>query len=161
MSLQPATASSPINISSDLRSPHAITISSDSSPHVSDAFRHHQTSYVTDRSIALGSPSLGPRLSSPAVDSHPSGVFSARVSHPANLSHPVIASRSAAVSRPVTTSRVAAPRSTISATHYHDYELKLEALREQCEVLRTENSELQGQVNALRYRFISLLHQCY
>ena len=92
MSLQPTTASSPIDISSDLRSPHVITISSNSSPRVSDAFRHHQTSYVTDCSITLGSPSLGPCLSSPAVDSHPSGVFSARVSHPANLSHLVIAS---------------------------------------------------------------------
>ena len=123
MPLQPATASSPIDVSSDLRSPHAITISSDSSPCVSDPYRFHQTSYVTDRSISLWSPGFDPRLSSPVVNSHASDSFPARVSHPANPPHSIITSHSAAASRSVTTSRPAnATHSVVSATRYHDYD---------------------------------------
>lgn len=132
-------ASSPINISSDSHSSGTIIISSDSSPaQFSDTLAHpwaetpRQRSPTTDRSISLGS--IGSRLASPAPGP--------RTQLPAYVSRPSIASRSMLPSR-----------STVH-TRYHDTESELMLLHDQLEALQTENSELKGQVEALRCVFI-------
>ena len=153
MSVLPVSASSPIEVSSsDVCSPRAITISSNSSPiRASDTFLYSQVPYWTDHSISLGSSGLPSRIASPAAVPRTPGVHSTRTSHPANISRPNDVSRSMLGSHSVATSH-----STIPA-HYTNIELELVQLREQCNTLHTENSELKGKVEALRY--VSIL--CY
>ena len=131
--------SSPIQFPGAVPLPRALSVSSDLSPiQISRRVPPPQAprfiSQVTDRSIFLGSPTPASRLVSPALSSRVSGLLPAHVPRPALSTH-------SALSR------------SIAPAQYQDVDLELAQLREQCEALQTENAELKGRVEALKYIF--------
>ena len=131
MSMLSNAASSPINITSSVDQSHISDSDNLSPARLSDNLSPSgasQPSFVTDRSVFLGTPALGSRLASKS---------------------PVLGSRAAHLPCSALLSHSRLSRS-VAPTRYQDIELELIGLHEQYDILQAENSELKGKVEALK-----------